>query len=181
MAADADALETLRARVDQGIRILNDPSLAVAERKKEKEDKLWQLSRQLFDYDTMSRLVLGSRWQDFTPRQQDDFVSAFKGFLNRTYTPRLLERYNGQLLYYDGQQMVSSSRADVSVYSFWKDRKIPFSVRMIKRHGVWKIYDVSALGISTVKNYRAQFRFLLIRDTPEQLIARLNARAYPAS
>lgn len=180
-AGDADALETLRANVNEGLRILNDEALMRADRRAEKEEKIWQLSRQIFDYRTMSRLVLGSRWLDFTPRQQDDFVAAFTGFLRRAYMPRLLERYNGQIPYYDRQRMLSPSRAEVAVSVLWKGRKIPFNINMIRRQGGWRIYDVSALGVSAVKNYRAQFRWLLLNDTPEQLIARLNARANPAS
>lgn len=180
-AGDGDALAALRTKVDAGLRILNDPDLKRVERRAEKEAKLWQLAQQLFDYPTMSRLVLGSRWHDFTPRQQEGFVSAFAGFLRRAYMPRLLERYNGETLYFDQPLQLSPSRAEVAVYVIWSGRKIPFSVNMIRRQGDWKIYDVSALGVSAIKNYRAQFRWLLLNDTPDQLIARLNARADPAS
>ena len=180
-AGEAGALETLRAKIEQGLWILNDPELKGTHRQVEKEERLWRLSRQLFDYYTMSRLVLASRWNDFTPQQQTDFVEAFAGFLRRAYMPRLLDKYNGEKLYYEHERVLSPSRVEVEVYTIWRDRKIPFRVNMIRRQGDWRVYDVSALGVSAVKNYRAQFRWLLLNDTPEQLIARLNARANPAS
>ena len=147
------------------------------DRRAEKEEKLWRLSEALFDYPVMSRLVLGSYWDELTPPQQEAFFNAFTGFLRRAYVPRLLERYSGQRLYYEGQQILSPSRAVVEAYVFWKTRKIPFSVHMVRRQAGWKIYDISVIGISAVKNYRAQFRWLLLSGTLDQLIARLNDRA----
>jgi phospholipid transport system substrate-binding protein len=180
-AKGAGALETLRMKFEQGNRILDDAELATAERRAEKEEKLWQLSRQIFDYELISRMVLASRWDEFTPVQQDAFKTAFTGFLRRTYVPRLMERYNGERVYFVRQNLLSPSRADVEAYIMWRNRKITFNLYMVKRQGDWKICDISALGISTIKNYRAQFRWLLLSDTPAQLIARLNARANPAS
>jgi phospholipid transport system substrate-binding protein len=175
------ALETLRMKFEEGNRILDDIELATAERRAEKEEKLWQLSRQIFDYELISQMVLASRWDEFTPVQQDEFKAAFTGFLRRTYVPRLMERYNGERVYFVRQNLISPSRADVEAYIMWRNRKITFNLYMVKRQGDWKICDISALGISTIKNYRAQFRWLLLSDSPAQLIARLNARANPAS
>jgi phospholipid transport system substrate-binding protein len=179
--ADGDALESLRAKIDAGVRILDDPELAGMDRRAEKEEKLWRLSEQLFDYPAMSRLVLGSHWDELTPRQRGEFTAAFTGFLRRAYVPRLLERYSGQRLNYGRQQTLSPSKAVVEAYVLWNESKFPFSVHMVRRQAGWKIYDVSIIGVSSIKNYRAQFRWLLLSGTFDQLIARLNARAQPAS
>ncbi len=181
MADDGEALETLRTKVDEGIRILDDPELMSPNRRAEKEEKLWRLSEQLFDYPAMSRLVLKSYWDELTPRQREAFSVAFTDFLRRAYVPRLLERYKGQRLNYERQQIISPSRAVVEAYVIWHGRKFPFSVHMIKRQAGWKIYDISVMGVSAIKNYRAQFRWLLLSESLDQLIARLKARANPAS
>jgi phospholipid transport system substrate-binding protein len=47
---------------------------------------------------------------------------------------------------------------------------------MIKRRGLWKVYDIEALGISAVRNYRAQFKSLLSKETPDQVIERLKQK-----
>jgi phospholipid transport system substrate-binding protein len=47
---------------------------------------------------------------------------------------------------------------------------------MIKRKGLWKVYDIQFLGISAVRNYRAQFNSLLSKETPDQVIERMRAR-----
>ena len=176
-----NALETLQMKFEEGNRILDDTELAAAERRAEWEEKIWQHSRRVFDYELISRMVLGSRWEEFTPKQQDEFTSAFTGFIRRTYVPRLMERYNGERVVFVRQNMISPSRAEVEAYLIWRNRKIPFKLYAVNRQGDWRICDISAFGISTIKNYRAQFRWLLLSDTPAQLIARLNARANPAS
>ena len=180
-AADGGPLETLRAKIDEGVRILDDPELASMDRRAEKEEKIWRLSEELFDYPAMSRLVLKSHWDELTPGQREDFSVAFTAFLRRAYVPRLLERYSGQRLGYSRQEILSPAKAVVEAYVFWKERKIPFNVHMLRRQAGWKIYDISIMGVSSIKNYRAQFRWLLLSGTLDQLIARLNARAHPAS
>jgi phospholipid transport system substrate-binding protein len=179
--ADGDALESLKAKIDEGVRILDDPQLADMAHRAEKEEKLWRLSEELFDYPAMSRLVLGSYWDELTPRQKKEFYRAFTAFLRRTYVPRLLERYSGQRLNYDRQEILSPSKSVVGAYVMWNEIKVPFSVHMIKRQAGWKIYDISIVGVSSVKNYRAQFRWLLLSGSFDRLIARLNDRAQPAS
>jgi ABC-type transporter MlaC component len=41
---------------------------------------------------------------------------------------------------------------------------------MKKKHGSWKVYDLSALGISAVGNYRAQLFWMLQTKAPDEVI-----------
>jgi phospholipid transport system substrate-binding protein len=128
----------------------------------------------------MSRLVLASRWYDFTPEQQMTFVHEFAEFLRRSYLPELLEKYNGEQVEYVRQEQVSSTKAHVDVVVLWRARRIPITAKMIRREGTWKIYDVSSLGISAMQNYRAQFRWLLQQETPARVIEILKSSQGPA-
>jgi phospholipid transport system substrate-binding protein len=47
---------------------------------------------------------------------------------------------------------------------------------MIKREGLWKVYDIQLLGFSAIRNYRAQFQFMLLKETPDQVIERLKMK-----
>jgi phospholipid transport system substrate-binding protein len=175
-ASENQPMDILQARLEKGLALLNDAPCRTPACRTLREEHLWQLSLTLFDYATMSRLVLSSRWHDFTPQQQAAFVREFAAFLRRTYFPALLERYNGEQVEYIRQVQLSPTRARVDVHVLWQDREIPVSAKMIYRAGGWKIYDVSSLGISAIKNYRAQFRGLLRTETPDQVIAILKAR-----
>ncbi|MCB2170583.1 MAG: ABC transporter substrate-binding protein [Deltaproteobacteria bacterium] len=169
-ASEIQPMDTLKGRIDKGLALLNDAPCRTPACRIRQERRLWQLLHESFDFFTMSRLVLASRWYDFTPEQQMTFVREFAEFLRRSYLPELLEKYNGEQVEYVRQEQVSSTRARVDVVVLWRARRIPITAKMIRRDGTWKIYDVSSLGISAMQNYRAQFRWLLQQATPAQVI-----------
>ena len=55
-------------------------------------------------------------------------------------------------------------------------KKIPLNYRMIEKDGKWRVYDVVIEGISMVKNYRGQFREILSKKKPEDLIETLKKK-----
>jgi ABC-type transporter MlaC component len=171
--ADIQPLEVLRGKISQGLAILNDRQYATAGSLAIREERLRLLTLELFDFSTMSRMVLSSHWNDFTLEEQSAFVQAFTQFLQRTYLPVLLDRYNGEQIEYLRQVLVSSSRARVEVQVLWRNKTVPIDVKMIRHQGLWQVYDVDALGFSAIRNYRAQFQWLLQQETPAQVIERL--------
>jgi phospholipid transport system substrate-binding protein len=163
-------LEDLRRGVDQSIQILEDPRYEDASLKKVQQQKLWEVMLQTFDFREFSRRVLASHWKKFTPQQRNEFSQAFAEFLGKFYLARLQTRYNGEKIYYISQKIVSKSRALVEIEVLWKNLEVPVELRMIKKGGTWKVYDLLALGISAVANYRAQFHGILPNNTPDQVI-----------
>ncbi len=175
--ADGDQpIEALQKGVEEGFRILQDPEFNHAERKDTQQQKLGKILEQLFDFREFSRRVLASNWKDFTPSQRKEFVRVFTEFLSKFYLGKLQEKYKDETLIYVGQELKSATRALVNIKVVWKGQKIPVDLRMIKRKGLWKIYDIQFLGISAVRNYRAQFRFILRKETPGQVIERLKQK-----
>ena len=80
-------------------------------------------------------------------------------------------KYNGEKVFYVDQKLLGQSKALVEIKILWKNVEVPVKLRMKKKHGTWKVYDLSALGISAVSNYRAQFSLILRNKTPDQVIA----------
>jgi phospholipid transport system substrate-binding protein len=161
----------LRRGIDKGIQILEDPRYEDAALKKEQQQKLWEATLQIFDFREFSRRVLASHWKKFTPQQRNQFSKAFAEFLGKFYLGRLQNKYNGEKVYYVDQKLISKSRARVEIRVLWKNVEVPVKLRMKKKLGTWKVYDLSALGISAVSNYRAQFKWILQNKTPDQAIA----------
>ena len=169
-------LEDLRRGVDQGIQILEDPRYEDASFKKIQQQKLWEVTQQIFDFREFSRRVLASHWKKFTPQQRNDFSQTFAEFLGKFYLARVQKRYNGEKIFYVDQKLISQSRALVEIKVLWKNVEVPLELRMKKKHDTWKVYDLSALGISAVGNYRAQFNWILRNNTPDQVIETLKER-----
>jgi len=163
-------LEDLRRGVDKGIRILEDPRYEDAALKEEQQQKLWEATLQIFDFREFSRRVLASHWKKFTSQQRNRFSKAFAQFLGKFYLGRLQNRYNGERVYYVDQKLISKTRALVEISVLWKKVKVPVKLRMKKKLGTWKVYDLSVLGINAVSNYRAQFQSILQNKTPDQVI-----------
>jgi phospholipid transport system substrate-binding protein len=175
--ADADQpIEALRKNVEEGLRILKDPEFKSADRKEAQQQKLRIILEQVFDFREFSKRVLASHWQDFTPAQRKTFVAEFSDFLSRFYLGQIQKRYKDETLIYVEQQLTSSARAQVDVRVLWKGQKIPVDLLMIKRKGMWKVYDIRFLGFSAIRYYRAQFQFILRKETPAQVIQRLKMK-----
>jgi phospholipid transport system substrate-binding protein len=175
--ADGDQpIEALQKGVEAGFRILKDPEFSDAERKEAQQQKLRIILEQLFDFRIFSKKVLASNWKNFSPSQRKEFVRVFAEFLGKFYMGKLQEKYKDETLIYVGQEMISATRALVNIKVVWKGRKVPVDLRMIKHKGLWKVYDIQFLGISAVRNYRAQFRSLLSKETPAQVIDHIKER-----
>jgi phospholipid transport system substrate-binding protein len=54
--------------------------------------------------------------------------------------------------------------------------EVPVQVRMLKRNETWKVYDIIVLGVSGVRNYRAQFQTILLKQSPTQVIGLIENR-----
>jgi phospholipid transport system substrate-binding protein len=175
--ADGDQpIDALQRGVEAGFRVLKNPEFSEADRKEAQQQKLRLILEQLFDFRVFSKKVLAANWKNFTPAQRNEFVRVFAEFLGKFYLGKLQEKYKDERLIYVGQELKSDTRALVHIKVVWKGQKIPVDLRMIKRRGSWKVYDIQFLGISAVRNYRAQFQSLLTKETPAQVIDRIKER-----
>jgi phospholipid transport system substrate-binding protein len=170
-------IEALKKGVDEGLRILQDPRLKAAHRKDVQQEELWLIVQQLFDFEEFSRRVLASNWKNFTSVQRDEFVRVFAEFLGRFYLGKLQDRYKEETVTYVGQELTTPTCALVNVRVVSQGREIPVDLWMLKREGLWRVYDIQVLGISAVRNYRAQFKWVLRKETPAQLIDRLKRKS----
>jgi len=173
LAGGEQPIEALRKGVEEGLRILNNPEFSDADRKEAQQHELRIILEQLFDFREFSRRVLASNWKNFTPSQRDEFVRVFTEFLGKFYMGKAQEKYRDDRLNYVGQEMKSATQALVNIEVVWRGQEIPVALWMIKREGKWKVYDIQVLGISAVRNYRAQFKSLLSKETPAQVIQRI--------
>lgn len=132
----------------------------------------------IFDFSEFSSRTVGPRWRNFTPEQKREFSNAFADLLINTYLNRI-DGYNGEQVLYTGE--VSSAKGDRTevrtVVTMRDGKKVPVAYRMLPKDGKWLVYDVLIENISLVKNYRTQFQDILNTDSPENLIARIKAKA----
>ena len=111
-----------------------------------------------FDFELMSRWVLGRAWQQATPEQRRRFTEEFRTLLVRTYAKALLEyadediRVPPQPSAADGNE--ATIRTEVRPKS---GQPIQINYSMHLNNDAWKVYDVTVDGVSLVTNYRGTF------------------------
>jgi phospholipid transport system substrate-binding protein len=136
------------------------------------------IAYELFDFSTMSKLVLARNWRTMTPEQRTSFVREFKQHLSHTYGTRL-DRYDQERVDVYAAQV--EQRNDVSV----KTRIVggefdgaEISYRLRQQAEKWRIIDVVIEGVSLVSNYRSQFQEVLSTGTIDDLLAKLRDKNF---
>ncbi len=177
VAATAEQAEGL-------VRMTTEQMLAVlrAEREflKAHPDRIYYLVHRIvlphFDFDRMSRWVLGKYWRSATRGQRSRFVGQFRTLLVRTYATALLaysdERVEILPVRTRGQVTRTTVRTEIRRSG---GIPIPINYSMYLKNGLWKVHDVTIDGISLVTNYRSAFGAQIQRVGLEGLIQRLEA------
>ena len=76
--------------------------------------------------------------------------------------------------------MISRTKAVVQANVRWQNKDVPLEIRMLKRGDFWKVYDITALGISAVGLYRGQFQAILKKESPDYVIGMLKEKIIKA-
>jgi len=169
----SDALQNL---IDQGTNILTDPIYKDTVQKEVQRQKLSEILNQLVDFREFCRLALAINSVKFKPQQLNEFTDLFSKFVTVFYLSMLQDKYNNEKAILIGQNLISHSKAVVRVKVLWKNQLVPVEIKMIRREHSWKAYDIIILGMSAVSFYGSQFKTVLCKETPAQIIDRLKEK-----
>jgi phospholipid transport system substrate-binding protein len=168
----ATAKETVEVQVNKVLKALSDPGFKDQPRDA-KIAKIRSIVNEIFDYTELSKRTLGREWPKFNAQQQNEFVKLFGDLLEKTYADRLLS-YSNEKVVFEKESTLRENQVEVTSNVVTADgKKIPLDYRMIQKEGNWRVYDVIIEGISLVKNYRDQFRDIMAKDSPEEVLKML--------
>jgi phospholipid transport system substrate-binding protein len=136
-----------------------------------------KLAYEIFDFTTMSKLVLARNWRKLDKDKRAEFVREFKRHLSRTYGTRL-DRYE--------QEKVDVYAAQVEVRDVTVKTRIiggqfdnaEIAYRLRNRKDQWRIIDVVIEGVSLVSNYRSQFAEVLNSESIDYLLGQLRDKNF---
>lgn len=130
-----------------------------------------------FDFEAMSKLVLGANWRRATPAQQAEFTREFRTLLVRTYAKSLAEYDEQGIRYLPMRPAADPNEAIVRTEILPKaGPSIPVDYRLRKSGTSWKVFDVSIDAVSLVTNYRTTFAQDIQRVGLDGLIQQLQRR-----
>jgi len=168
----ASAKETVEVQVNKVLTTLAEPAFKDQPRDA-KIVKIRSIVNEIFDYTELSKRTLGREWAKFNDKQQAEFIKLFSDLLEKTYADRLLS-YSNEKVVFDKETVLREGQVEVTSNIITGDgKKIPLDYRLISKGSTWGVYDVIIEGISLVKNYRDQFRDILAKDSPEEVLKML--------
>lgn len=174
----AQARQTLETAVNRILGAIRNPDYVNpntrAPLRRQIEDEVYHI----FDFGEFSSRTVGPRWRSFSAEQKKAFSNAFADLLLNTYLNKITG-YNGETVAYTGETVSpDGDKVEVRTVITMKDgKKTPVNYRMLYKGGSWRVYDVIIENISLVKNYRTQFQDILNSASPQELTARVSAKA----
>lgn len=127
-----------------------------------------------FDFERMSRMVLGKHWSRATKEQQQQFIAEFRSLLIRTYASALTKYRNQTIEYKPFRAQPSDTDVTVKTQIVQPGgQPLPIDYSLVKKEDGWKVYDVVIEGVSLVTNYRGQFSTEVRQSGMDGLIQRL--------
>lgn len=166
--AQQSPMERLKTGVQDVISILNDPQYKGDQTKQdEMTTKIRETIKEFFNFTELSKRSIGRPWLQFTPEEQDRFVSLFTKLLEQTYLEKIGD-YSGEQVVYDNETIVKGKYARVETRLVTEKEDIPLIYALKLENGEWDVYDVKIEGVSLVNNYRTQFSGIIDTTTDER-------------
>ncbi len=130
-----------------------------------------------FDFEKMSKWVLGKYWRKADQTQREAFTIEFRHLLVRTYAKALADGVDQPIEYLPLRAKPNDTDVTVSTEILQDGGfPIPINYSMYLVDGEWKVYDVDIDGISLVTNYRTSFSSEIRRKGIDGLIEKLADR-----
>jgi phospholipid transport system substrate-binding protein len=173
-AQNPDPSEQLRPYIDKIVSILTDPELQGEEACLKRREKVMAMAQERFDFDEMSRRVLGPQWRSLSADEQNHFVGLFTTLLEHAYIGKI-EDYSDQKVEIRNQR-VRNDRAQVETDIIDKNIVIPVSYIMLLKNGEWLVYDIVVEGVSLVRNYMEQFKEIIRKNGYPSLLKQMEKK-----
>ena len=161
--------DQLFARIDEVLKILEDPALKPAARAQERRDAIRRVAEDIFDFHEITRRSLGRHWHARTPAERLEFTRLFAELLERSYIGKL-ELYGGERITLLGDSVEGDVATVRTRIVTRKGSEIPVEYRMLRQAARWRAYDVAIEGVSLIANYRTQFDKVIQRTSFQQLV-----------
>ena len=127
-----------------------------------------------FNFDRISKLVLGKAYPAATKEEQEAFKKEFRTMLVKTYGSALL-RFKDQTLNYKLARFEPTDEEVLIKTEVLQPGAPPLPIDyMLEKDGnSWKVFDIIIEGVSLVTNYRGQFGNEIRQNGMASLIAKL--------
>ncbi len=152
--------------------ILKDTSLKPEEMTKELKRKIWDEMSYAFDFEEMTKNVMGNHWEKRSNEEKREFVDIFTSYLRRAYAKKSSHRFGEKIISLKEKQDNESARVQVKLIKR-TEGEVLADFFLHRKSGKWQIYDAVIEGVSITKNYRQQIQCFLTESSYEDLVKKL--------
>ena len=172
--SSTSAEDLVKSTTDQVLETLANEREAI----ENSPDRLFEIVDEIvlphFDFERMSRRVLGKAWKRASPEQQSNFIKEFQTLLVRTYATALKAYSDETIEFLPSREKEGGKETTIRTQIVPSGSPpIPMNYEMYERDDGWKVFDVAIDGVSLVINYRSTFRSEIRKNGVDGLIARL--------
>jgi phospholipid transport system substrate-binding protein len=177
-------ISSANVSADMFVKTIADDVITILKKDKELQsdpEKVYALAEDKilpnFNFDRVSRLVLGKNYTKATKEQQDAFQKEFRTLLIHTYASAL-SKYRNQVIEYKPLRDISDPSQVVVKTLILQPGGQPLGVdySLEQAGDTWKVYDIVIEGVSLVTNYRGQFSAEIRQGGMDGLIQRISEK-----
>ncbi|MGH7356450.1 MAG: ABC transporter substrate-binding protein [Candidatus Rokuibacteriota bacterium] len=157
--------------------VLSDPE--TEDRPLERVARIQPLVAEVSDVAGSATTALEQAWDLRSPSERVEFVTLFTGLIERAYITGLAGRGSvntGVQIVYRSEFIEGDAALVQTAFRARRGGDIVVEYRMTNTGGRWRVRDLVVDGVSTIENYRAQFRRILGRTTYEDLVGQIRAK-----
>ncbi|MHC4268374.1 MAG: MlaC/ttg2D family ABC transporter substrate-binding protein [Planctomycetota bacterium] len=155
--------------------ILKDTSLMPEEMTKELKQKIWDEMTYAFNFEEMTKNVMGNHWKKRSNEEKKEFTEIFTHYLKRAYAKKSSHRFGEKIISLKEKQGDERARVQVELIKR-TEGKVLANFFLLRKNGKWQIYDVIIEGVSIAHNYRHQIHSFLTRSSYEDLVKKLKQK-----
>jgi phospholipid transport system substrate-binding protein len=136
-------------------------------------NRLEPVVRDVFQFEAVAQIALGSHWKTLTEEQKAKFVKTLTELSIATYAAQF-NSYGGEQFKYESEQSLRPDRLVLRYQMIIpKENPVKFDYMVNEFDGKWKIINIIVDGISDLALKKAQYTSVIDREGFDKLMAKL--------
>jgi phospholipid transport system substrate-binding protein len=121
----------------------------------------------------LSRLALGTHWQERTPEDRDHFIQTFSGIIEEQNFDSFVQYYREGKITYESAERDGNATVVVAKVPLQREEiEIVYKLHQVQK--AWRVYDIVIDGVSTAEGNRRRYARYIEKKGYEKLIAQLD-------
>lgn len=137
------------------------------------KDEIKEHINAAFDFPELSRLALGTHWEDRSPEEREHFVQTFSGIIREQNFDSFLRYYReGKISYQSAELEGAMAIVRAAIPLQRENVEIVYKLHQVQK--AWRVYDLVIDGVSTAEGNRRRYARYIEKKGYEKLISQLD-------